>query len=993
MFFTREDILKIQQALLQFGVKDSELPSAEPITYDDTLSIVQDGKNKQIGVKDFCDQISLWKREDFINIADKYDEHYISLLEAINLVPELQRKNGLVITFQDVEGNWEIYQFRGNITEFFEENKWFNLYDYRNHIVQSIVPDEEDLTASTPDENGNSLISLKDKVYDPTSFSGKGHKILRKNIQPVNIAVTKIRVEFSPSSDGTLSFSINGKETHVAVSATTDNTITLVAQKIVSALQKTMTEYDISIDTSLIILTRKFGGSVTPSVFSASTTGIVCTVTDSTKKELRNILSPNMINQPNTIYEIRYDFDLDGATLEIYNDCILEFKGGKLKNGTLKGKNTQLNAAPSLIFNNVTFNGRWRIYNYFPEWFISDFSDCTDGIQQAIDFASINNGGKIVFQSRQYNVKSIHTGIKTNLIGSGIGATIIKQIEGTNKSLIDLPASSAGMLIANMTLKGNNEAGCHGISKVEKSGGGENHEYIYSEVTSYDKQITFRWSTFRNLAIYNFDRGIYITNNFFDFYIEKCSIGYNNIGVVFDCTDSSICNTYIFQNRESGLYLSGSNNRLINIKSIFNGRRKGIDNGDAAFYVTGSRNTLVGCESQDNFCSGFIVKGYQNTFSACISNTDGYKYIDDNSYEHKPDYDANKCGFVCNYGRTNNIFSGCLVTTYRNECAISANLLSQDTAFEGIDCIAGNGTYLEFKEIPYNYIHHNNCALYNYTLSNDHKKLKASTWDGINVALDKPININNITIAIVFNVGNNYNRNDGRLLKIGNGYELVVTNISEKDGYAYLVLKQVEADNKYNITCVIQKEKEIKAFISLTQNVYSLSLETHTDKGLMYFNKHIDLEYRELCSFLTLLYYCPDISISKFVISKEGYRTADALQNVSLSRYYKNSIVAIDAEATLFDNYLKKGSTENRPTLKSNNIGFVYFDTTLNKKITWNGLKWIDENGNPADAKKKGITEERPSDVQIGFVYKDTTLNKLILWEGSKWINLDGTEL
>lgn len=877
-----------------------------------------------------------------------------------------------------------------------------NIYDKKlgkmqeeiNQEVSSLSPvDEEDLTRSYNDK-GRSVTKFADRSYSPQNFSGKGYKILRKNIKPVSLAVTKIIVSSVPTSDGYMSFIINGIESHVDVVTSSDTTTDKVADKIVAKLTETMIEYEVSKDASTITLTRKFGGVISKhSSFSAVSTGASCSITDSTKKELRNILSPNMINQPNTIYEIRYDFDLDGATLEIYNGCILEFKGGKLKNGTLKGKNTQLNAAPSLIFNNVTFNGRWRIYNYFPEWFISDFSDCTDGIQQAIDFASINNGGKIVFLSRQYNVKSIHTGIKTNLIGSGIGATIIKQIEGTNKSLIDLPASSAGILIANMTLKGNNEAGCHGISKVEKSWGGENHEYIYSEVTSYDKQIAFRWSTFRNLAIYNFDRGIYITNNFFDFYIEKCSIGYNNIGVVFDCTDSSICNTYIFQNRESGLYLSGSNNRVINIKSIFNGRREGVDNGDAAFYVTGDRNTLVGCESQDNFCSGFIVKGFQNIFSACISNTDGYKYIDDNSYEHKPDYDANKCGFVCNYGRTNNIFSGCLVTTYLNECAISANLLSQDAAFEGIDCIAGNGTYLEFKEIPYNYIHHNNCALFNYTLSDDSKKLTASTWDGIDVALDKPININNITIAIVFNVGNDYNRNDGRLLKIGNGYELVVTNISEKDGYAYLILKQVKADNKYNIVCVIQKEKEIKAFISLTQNVYSLSLETHTDKGLMYFNKHIDLEYRELCSFLTLLYYCPSIRISKFVISKEGYRTADALQNVSLSRYYKNAIVAIDAEAALFDNYLKKGSTEKRPTLKSSNKGFVYFDTTLNKNITWNGRIWIDENGNPADAKKQGTTEERPSNVQIGYIYRDTSLGKLILWNGTAWVNMDGTEL
>lgn len=847
--------------------------------------------------------------------------------------------------------------------------------------------DEEDL--HSVEEDGTQVLKLSDRVYSPEKFSGKGYKILRKNIKQVSIAVTTISITSVPTTDGDISFTINGVETPVTMEVATDSTTDLVAQKVASALQESIAEYDVSIDASLITLTRKSSGSVTPSVFSASTTGVVCTVTDVTKRELRNILSPNMINQPNTIYEIRYDFDLDGATLEIYNDCILEFKGGKIKNGILKGKNTQLNAAPSLIFNNVTFNGRWRIYNYFPEWFISDFSDCTDGIQQAIDFASINNGGKIVFQSKQYNVKSIHTGIKTNLIGSGIGATIIKQIEGTNKSLIDLPASSAGILIANMTLKGNNEAGCHGISKTERSLGGENHEYIYSEVTSYDKQIAFRWSTFRNLAIYNFDRGIYITKNFFDFYIEKCSIGYNNIGVVFDCTDSSICNTYIFQNRESGLYLSGSNNRIINIKSIYNGRREGVDNGDAAFYVTGNRNTLISCESQDNFCSGYIVKGYQNTFCACISNTDGYKYIDDNSYEHKPDYDANKCGFVCNYGRTNNIFSGCLVTTYLNECAISANLLTQDADFEGIDCIAGNGTYLEFKEIPYNYIHHNNCVLSNYILSDDSKKLEASTWDGIDVALDNPINIDGITIAVVFKVGNDYNRNDGRLLKIGNAYEVVVVNKQENSEYAFLILKQVTADNKYNIVTTIKKEKEIKAFIQLSHTGYSMSLETYTDKGLMYSNEHIELEYRELCSFLTLLYYCPNISISKFVISKEGYRTADALQNVSLSRYYRNAIVAIDAEATLFDNYLKKGSTEKRPTLKSNNKGFVYFDTTLNKNITWNGLKWIDENGNPADAKKQGTTEERPSNVQIGYIYKDTSLGKLIIWNGSAWVNMD----
>lgn len=853
------------------------------------------------------------------------------------------------------------------------------------------LPDEEDIT-SGKNESGTDVLSLKDRAYNPLSFSGKGYKILRKNIKPVSLAVTKIIVGSIPTVDGAVVFTINGVEASVDMVTTTMTTTDLVAQKIAEKLTETMTEYEVSKDASTITLTRKFGGSVTPSVFSASTTGVVCTVTDSTKKELRNIITPIMINQPNTIYEIRYDFDLNGETIEMQEKCILKFHGGKLKNGSIKGNNTQIKATPSLIFNNVTFSGRWRIYNYFPEWFILDFSDCTNGIQQTIDFASINNGGKIVFQSRQYNVKSIHTGIKTNLIGSGIGATIIKQINGTGKSLIEIPESSAGILIADLTLKGNNEENCHGIGKTERTWGGENHEYICNELSSFNNEIAYRWSTFRNLAIYNFDKGIYLANFFFDAYIEKCSVGYCNIGIHFDCTDSSILNTYIFHNRKHGLYLTGSNNRIINIKSIFNGKRSG-DNGDAAFYVSGSRNTLIGCESQDNFCSGYIIKGYQNTFIGCISNTDGYKYIDDSSFTYEPDYNANKCGFICNYGRTNNVFSGCLVTTYTNNYGISANLLSQDSNYEGFDCVAGNGAYLEFKEVPHDYVYYNNCELFNYSLSEDNK-LFGKTWDGITVRLDKPIDIDGITIAIVFNVGGEYNKDNGRLIKLGNAYELVVTNNSEVEGNAWIVLKQVDNGNSsYNISCSIKKDKEIKVFIQLKHNDYSLSLETHTDKGLMYFNKNIMLDYKELIESLTLLWYCPNISIRKLVISKEIYRTVDALQNVSLNRYYNNALIAIDADAPMFKNTLQRGTTEKRPTLNSSYAGFSYFDTTLYKSIVWNGWKWIDKDGNPADAKKQGATSDRPSNIQIGFIYKDTTLDKLIIWNGTAWVNMDGTAL
>lgn len=49
----------------------------------------------------------------------------------------------------------------------------------------------------------------------------------------------------------------------------------------------------------------------------------------------KNILTQDMINRDNTIYEIRYDFDANGETINIPENCTLKFKGGSLNNGSI----------------------------------------------------------------------------------------------------------------------------------------------------------------------------------------------------------------------------------------------------------------------------------------------------------------------------------------------------------------------------------------------------------------------------------------------------------------------------------------------------------------------------------------------------------------------------------------------------------------------------------------------------------------------------------
>ena len=87
MYFTREDILKIQKALLQLGIKDSEFKTAQlPLQEDDTITIVQNNVNRKVKISNIIGQFNILNRQDFINVSDMYDEHYITINEAIKLI-------------------------------------------------------------------------------------------------------------------------------------------------------------------------------------------------------------------------------------------------------------------------------------------------------------------------------------------------------------------------------------------------------------------------------------------------------------------------------------------------------------------------------------------------------------------------------------------------------------------------------------------------------------------------------------------------------------------------------------------------------------------------------------------------------------------------------------------------------------------------------------------------------------------------------------------
>ena len=74
------------------------------------------------------------------------------------------------------------------------------------------------------------------------------------------------------------------------------------------------------------------------------------------------------VTAANTIYEIRYNFDLGGATVTLKEGCTLKFVGGKLSNGTVNGTSTLLSGQLVNILDNTVLKGTWENLTCNLDW-------------------------------------------------------------------------------------------------------------------------------------------------------------------------------------------------------------------------------------------------------------------------------------------------------------------------------------------------------------------------------------------------------------------------------------------------------------------------------------------------------------------------------------------------------------------------------------------------------------------------------------------------
>ena len=76
----------------------------------------------------------------------------------------------------------------------------------------------------------------------------------------------------------------------------------------------------------------------------------------------RNVLEQWMVSAENTKYVIKYDFTLNGGTIEMPKNCIIEIDGGSINNGTLVGDETVMLNANEVdgTLTDTELEGTWK---------------------------------------------------------------------------------------------------------------------------------------------------------------------------------------------------------------------------------------------------------------------------------------------------------------------------------------------------------------------------------------------------------------------------------------------------------------------------------------------------------------------------------------------------------------------------------------------------------------------------------------------------------
>lgn len=242
-----------------------------------------------------------------------------------------------------------------------------------NDVVFHENENDSEVPIPTGDEIGKGILvdtedfqveDNKVQLADRDSTKGMGYKILR----PRHIVENRPKVVFTCTSkayySGMLHVNFNGTQYHVELTENDD--APTVMSKVYAVLNPALiNSYLISLHDNTITIIKRDKSTISECSVDNADTNADIHVDNTTEHIDIQFVSQDDFNADNTIYEVRYDVDLDNKKITIPANSVLKFNGGKFRTGTIVFSDTYILGPVILLFDsNLTLSGSYYSSNY-----------------------------------------------------------------------------------------------------------------------------------------------------------------------------------------------------------------------------------------------------------------------------------------------------------------------------------------------------------------------------------------------------------------------------------------------------------------------------------------------------------------------------------------------------------------------------------------------------------------------------------------------------
>ena len=748
----------------------------------------------------------------------------------------------------------------------------------------------------------------------------------------------------------------------------------------------------------------------------------------------KNVLTQEMINEHNTVYGIRYDFDLNEQEITIPENCVLKFNGGSLSNGIIISNNCIIDG--NFIFNNIQIDGNYKtnkkisksVYSTLQDLINDDYIEY-DILVETLGYYNEYDGGAATYKVVETTDNTVDTGscIRLNkgyailipyngeINAKQFGAiSISNNAESVTDSTVNIQNAidyiqnntntkklfiNGFFAVKELTIDTNNQyIEIYGTCNLQKQGFlyiGEN-----GYIDNFDEDSNQAIITIKSIGVnihHLFFQGIAnssIANLKFVNSMAYCAIYVDSyLGpntCIHDCNFNFFADSAI--HTDSSLY-----GYLYNLEFLTSGR--------SAIHIDSCISFSINNFAFDTNIHNYIY--YNDKYKSIISSLKWFSntYRFGNTFLHIGTLDtANIVEINCARMEGSNLVDYDDMTS---SLVVIDNIRGAETNKPSIR-ISNINAAVKFKS----YIYSNNNNMVRLSIDNVQTSFNVGIYNSgkyYNNRNSSDMNWNNL--SFIENIRTNKqsfktdhfrstttNNNETRNSSDVINPTYFTHNISTANGYFTFGDTVKLYYRKYSDTTVSRYGNEYVCIYPKIGYGYkktsNSSLNIDEYKGVINSSNsiitstelHIGGTYNINDEINTVIHI---INVgSKY----ECYFIKD-FDNLELNEEVSGQLVECKfALKNVFHPLNVVGNTENRPS-EDLLSGMRYLDTTLNRPIWWNGKVWIDSNGYYANNIKGNSTQRpTPQSTDMGFEYYDSTIKKKILWNGTKWVDFSGND-